>query len=78
MPSIGRDHAAIDLGCGIDRIEKDEDAIGVYSTGERIAVPLVLNRFDLLPRGGYSALEAIERLGAVWTKAALVVQRPRQ
>jgi hypothetical protein len=24
------------------------------------------------------ALEAIERLGAVWTKAALVVQRPRQ
>jgi hypothetical protein len=60
------------------QVARNEASIGVYWTGERIAVALVLDRLDLLPHGGYTALEAIERLGAVWTNAALVVQRPRQ
>ena len=56
----------------------DEGAGGAYSNGERIAVALVLNRLDLFPRGGYTALEAVERLGTTWTKAALAVQRSRE
>ena len=35
-----------------DQVARNETAIGVYSTGERIAVALVLNRPDLLPHGG--------------------------
>ena len=61
-----------------EQVARNETTIGVCSTGERIAVALVLERPDLMPRGGYTALEAVERLGTVWTKAALVVQRPRQ
>jgi hypothetical protein len=56
-------------------VEKDEARIGVFSTGERIAVALVLNRVDLLE--GYTVLEAVERLGPEWTRAALAVQRAR-
>jgi hypothetical protein len=39
----------------------------VFSTGERIAVALVLDRSELFPLGGYTMLEAIERLGPDWT-----------
>ena len=44
------------------RVERDEGAIGVYSTGEQIAVALVLNRLDLLPHGGYTAVAARHHL----------------
>lgn len=36
--------------------------VGVLSTGERLAVLLVLNRTDELKRGGDTVLEAIERV----------------
>jgi len=59
-------------------IANDEDGRGVLSTGELIAVALVLNRADWLAEGsaGYrTILEAIERLGPEWMLAALAVQR---
>jgi hypothetical protein len=59
-------------------VEKDGRRIGVYSTGEQIAVALVLDRSDLFPHGGYTILEAVERLGSEWTRAALQVQRGRE
>jgi hypothetical protein len=40
------------------------DAWGVQSTGEKVAVALVLNRADWLTQIGYTILEAIERSGA--------------
>lgn len=56
-------------------VEANESQIGVFSTGEQIAVALVLNRPDLFPHGGYTILEAVDRLGPEWTKAALAVQK---
>jgi len=58
-------------------VERDERRIGVFSTGEQIAVAFVLDRCELFPHGGYTMLEAVERLGLEWTKAALRVQRER-
>jgi hypothetical protein len=45
------------------------------STGERIAVATVLDRYDLLQDAWGSMLEAVHRLGPEWTEAALRVQR---
>ena len=45
------------------------------STGERIAVAVVLDRHDLIQRAWGTIAEAIYRLGPVWTEAALRVQR---
>ncbi len=56
-------------------VRADERRIGVLSTGERIAVALVLDRTDLFPHGGYTVLEAVDRLGREWTAAAFRVQR---
>lgn len=53
----------------------DQDAFGVLSTGERIAVALVLNRYDLLESTWGTILEAVDRLGPLWIEAALRVQR---
>jgi hypothetical protein len=53
----------------------DERQFGVLSTGERIAVALVLDRYDLLQRAWGTIAEAIHRLGDEWTRAALRVQR---
>lgn len=50
---------------------------GVLSTGESIAVALVLERRDWLAEDGYSMLEAVDRLGVEWTHAAVRVQRNR-
>jgi hypothetical protein len=52
----------------------NKDNFGVLSTGERIAVAMVLNRFDLVSKYG-SILEAIDRLNQEWTQAALHIQR---
>jgi hypothetical protein len=52
----------------------DERAIGVLSTGERIAVAFILDRSDLFPHG-YSMLDAFNRLESEYTEAALRVQR---
>jgi hypothetical protein len=51
-----------------------ESSFGVLSTGERIAVGFVLNRPDLIESWG-TILQAADRLGQDWLKAALYVQR---
>lgn len=57
-------------------VAADESQFGVLSTGEKIAVALVLDRKDLLDRCGWaSMLAAVDRLGMVWIAAALRVQR---
>lgn len=55
--------------------EGARDAFGVLSTGERIAVALVLDRFDLLAAERWTMLEAVDRLGEMWLAAATLVQR---
>jgi hypothetical protein len=55
-------------------VAADESLFGVLSTGERIAVALVLDRPDLVKFWG-TMLEAVNRLGPDWTRAALRVQR---
>lgn len=53
----------------------DEKRFGVLSTGERIAVAVVLDRYDLIQRAWGTIAEAVDRLGPLWTAAALRVQR---
>lgn len=53
----------------------DENLFGVLSCGERIAVALVLDRYDLIQRAWGTIAEAVHRLGPQWTEAALHVQR---
>lgn len=53
----------------------DETLFGVLSSGERIAVALVLDRHDLLQCAWGSIAESIHRLAPEWTDAALRVQR---
>jgi hypothetical protein len=53
----------------------DERSFGVLSTGERIAVAVVLDRYDLLQKFYGTIAESIYRLGDEWTLAALRVQR---
>lgn len=56
------------------RVLVDERVIGLLSVSEQLAIALVLDRADLLPRN-YTMLDAVERLGQEWTEAALRVQR---
>jgi hypothetical protein len=56
-------------------VVKDGANFGVLSTGERIAVAMVLDRKDLLDRCCSTMLESVHRLGPEWTEAALRVQR---
>jgi hypothetical protein len=57
----------------VERVRADEGELGKLSTGEALAAVLVLDRKDLL--GDYTMLEAVERLGEEWFRAALTVQR---
>ena len=52
------------------------DAWAVQSTGEKVAVALVLNRADWLVEQDYTIAEAIERTGPEWV--AMVPQVARQ
>jgi hypothetical protein len=45
------------------------DAWAVQSTGEKVAVALVLNRADWLAEYGYTIAEAIDRAGPEWVRA---------
>jgi hypothetical protein len=54
----------------IDRAEAG--GFGTMSTGEKLAVAMVLNRPDLL--GHWTMLEAADRLGPDWMGAAKAVQ----
>ncbi len=56
-------------------VAHDALSFGTLSTGERIAVAMVLDRYDLLQDAWGSMLEAVHRLGPEWTEAALRVQR---
>jgi hypothetical protein len=56
-----------------DALRVDPQGFGVLSTGEKIAVALVLDRYDLLD--GYGMLDAVDRLGPEWFAAALYVKR---
>ena len=58
-------------------VEEHADAYGPLSTGERIAVALVLNRPELLKKDAWTMLAAVDRLGPEWTAAALTAQRTR-
>jgi len=52
------------------------DAWAVQSTGEKVAVALVLNHADWLQEYGYTIAEAIERAGQEWV--AMIPQIARQ
>ena len=52
------------------------DAWAVQSTGEKVAVALVLNRADWLAEIDYTISEAIERSGTGWV--AIIPQVARQ
>ena len=54
----------------------EHDAWRVQSTGEKVAVALVLNRADWLAEIGYTIPEAIERSGTEWV--AMIPQVARQ
>jgi hypothetical protein len=61
----------------VQQCEGDMSSFGVRSTGEMIAIALVLNRPDLLPRGYTHVLHAADRLGDDWLKASIEVARCR-
>jgi hypothetical protein len=69
-----RSGAEAQIRAKVRMVAADESLFGVLSTGERIAVALVLDRPDLVRWWG-TMLEAVDRLGAEWTRAALRVQR---
>lgn len=52
------------------------EAWAVQSTGERVAVALVLNRADWLVEMDYTIAEAIDRSGSEWV--AIIPQVARQ
>jgi hypothetical protein len=58
----------------VEHVRANEASIGVLSTGEQLAVALVLDRRDLLI-DGYTMLEAANRLGPDWFEAAVSVQQ---
>ena len=68
-------NAEIQIRAKVQMVFADNNSFGVLSTGERIAVALVLDRYDLLDYAWGTMLEAVNRLGQEWTQAALRVQR---
>jgi hypothetical protein len=59
------------------RIDKDTEMLGPWSTGEKLAVCVVLNRHDWLTAMGYTILEALARLnsgGEDWVGACQLVR----
>lgn len=62
----------------VEQVELDEDEIGVLSTGEQIAVAVVLDRRDLVPAPYNDSWQgALERLGEDWLAACRRVARRR-
>ncbi|EJL76620.1 hypothetical protein PMI12_02383 [Variovorax sp. CF313] len=54
------------LGKARDAARRGRDAWDVQSTGEKVAVALVLNKPAWLKAMDYSMVEAIERTGSAW------------
>jgi hypothetical protein len=76
MPSLADIHAAErHIRSKVRMVVADETSFGVLSTGERIAVAFVLDRYDLVQRAWGTMAEAVSRLSPQWTAAALRVQR---
>jgi hypothetical protein len=67
--------AAAQIRSKVKLLTADEADFGLLSTGERIAVALVLDRYDLLQRAWGRTLESVDRLGTLCLQAALRVQR---
>lgn len=63
------------LGKARDAAPGGHDAWAVQSTGERVAVALVLDRADWLAGMGYTLAEAISRTGAEWLALVPAVAR---
>ena len=61
----------------VENVERRRPNIGLLSTGEAIAVAMVLNDAELLPEGYATWAEAACRLGEDWLSAAVTVQRDR-
>jgi hypothetical protein len=51
------------------------EAWAVQSTGEKVAVALILNKADWLASMGYSLAEAIDRTGAQWLPMLAIAER---
>ena len=67
--------AAAHIRAKVRMVADDEALFGVLSSGERIAVALVLDRYDLLQRAWGTIAESIRQLGSQSTEEALRVQR---
>lgn len=63
------------LGKARDAKHRGEAAWGLQSTGERLAVALVLNRADWIAETGYSLAEALDRVGDDWLRMVPLVAR---
>ena len=70
-----RSSAEAQIRSKVKMVLADEKLFGALSTGEKIAVALVLDRYDLLLQAWGTVAEAVHRLGQEWTEAALRVQR---
>ncbi len=69
-----------DLCQSLLRIVREVKEYGHYewcvrSTGEKLAVALILNRADWLAEMRYTIPEAIERVGAAWMAAVPRIER---
>jgi len=67
--------AAAQIRRKVRMVLAEEQNFGVLSSGERIAVALVLDRYDLLQEAWGTMLASLDRLGPLWTQAAFHVQR---
>ena len=63
------------LGKARDAATGGHDAWRVQSTGEKLAVALVLNRADWLAEMQYTLAEAIDRVGMTWLRYIRTVER---
>ena len=57
----------------VSDVIQNEGTFGLLSTGEQLAVAFILDRHDLL--GSYTMLQAIDRIGPDWLKAAMTAER---
>jgi hypothetical protein len=51
------------------------EIIGPWSTGEQLAVLLIVNRADVINKMGYTILQAVERVGDEWMREVFAVAR---
>ncbi|AVO43416.1 hypothetical protein [Simplicispira suum] len=63
------------FGKAKDALRGGRDAWAVQSTGEKVAVALVLNKPEWLQEMGYSLAEAIDRAGSQWVAMMTRIER---